>query len=1027
MNQGKWRATSGLRLITLTCLLALIAASVSIRIGQSLTALADQQPASAQKNPPATSEPGQSAQKSPVPVGALSRTPLRPGEMMRRQDGAKFIEIRQEEFPSTGQQIKGEPGTATRKAEIDFSEIAREEAAGLIQKVSKPKKSTVRIFPVTDPHPDNQIIVSPPAAIMAPQGEADRKLNVQPRVPSPELAANFQALGDSNTGIPPDTHGAAGPNHLMVTLNTDVRIQDKTGRPLSTSTLGAFWGRLGNLSTFDPKILYDSIQNRWIFVTMADPLEPTAAMLIGVSQTDDPTGRWNLYLVQIDSNGQNWADYPSIGFNKDWIVVSCNIFPNQGGSFRGSNIYVFNKADLYANGTGKFTLLRGPDLTPCPAITQDANLATLFVVTNLNSAIKLSTITGAVGAEVLTQGPTISGGSDTWAFATSSDIGPQKGTSVKLDTGFSWMQNVVYRNGTLWAAQTVNRPASNPTRSGLQLWNLSTGGSVLQRIIVEDPTNAEMFCYPTVAVNKNSDMLIGYSRLGADEFASAHYRFRGGTDALNTLRDDTLLKVGEAPYDKTFGGPTNRWGDYSSTIMDPNDLDMWTIQEYAVPATGGFDRWATWWGRVNAPQGSDTAAPTVQLTSPNGGEKLTGSNKVTISWTSSDNSLVLFHDLDLSTDGGTTFATTVASGVVGTAKTFEWTVPLVESTQARVRVTAADPVNNRASDASDASFTISRPALSPPTELSAAINGPQVRLSWKAAANTPGASLTGYSIYRSRTSPVAAIGSNRLGTFPASLLAFSDRPNPADGKTQFFYVVTAMYNTGESAPSNEVSAIPEPNNDTTPPQVKVVAPNGGETVNNGEPLQIQWQSSDPGGGLAAHNVDLSLDGGTTFGTSVAAGLGATAQSFVFQIPTTIASATARIRVTARDAAGNNGIDSSDANFTIKSNDTSPPTVTITSPTAGQKAKITASAGFNVTWSTADNVGVTSQEVFLAKDGATFQSLASGLSGSTTSFTLTQALAGPKGKNKAAKVRVVAKDAAGNSGTGDSGAFKLIVK
>ncbi|HNJ41784.1 MAG TPA: Ig-like domain-containing protein, partial [Acidobacteriota bacterium] len=194
-----------------------------------------------------------------------------------------------------------------------------------------------------------------------------------------------------------------------------------------------------------------------------------------------------------------------------------------------------------------------------------------------------------------------------------------------------------------------------------------------------------------------------------------------------------------------------------------------------------------------------------------------------------------------------------------------------------------------------------------------------------------------------------------------------------------------------------------------------------------EPLQIRWQSSDAGGALASHAIDLSVDGGTTFGTSVAAGLGATAQSFVFQIPTTIASATARIRVTARDTAGNNGQDTSDANFTIKSTDTVAPTVTVTAPAAGQKVKVTGSSSFTVTWTSSDNIGVASHDVLLAKDGTTFQNLATGLSGTTTTLSLTQSLVGPAGKSKAAKLRVVARDAGGNSGTGETGAFKLIVK
>src|SRR5207245_8373711 len=73
------------------------------------------------------------------------------------------------------------------------------------------------------------------------------------------LVSSFQALNDNNTAIPPDTHGAVGPNHLMVTLNSQVQIQNRSGGTISTVSLDSFWGPVRDLSSyvFDPKVLYD--------------------------------------------------------------------------------------------------------------------------------------------------------------------------------------------------------------------------------------------------------------------------------------------------------------------------------------------------------------------------------------------------------------------------------------------------------------------------------------------------------------------------------------------------------------------------------------------------------------------------------------------------------------------------------------------------------------------------------------------------------------------------------------------------
>jgi len=162
----------------------------------------------------------------------------------------------------------------------------------------------------------------------------------------------------------------------MVTLNTQVRMQDKSGNALATTSLSPFWSSVaGPDGVFDPKVAYDPHAGRWIFTACDDMHKPTSAVLIGVSRTSDPTGQWNLYSIDADPSDLVWSDFPSLGFNKNWIVVQMNMFENCGESncedkidndgdgliderpFSRSHIYVFDKADLYAGGSGRFTLI----------------------------------------------------------------------------------------------------------------------------------------------------------------------------------------------------------------------------------------------------------------------------------------------------------------------------------------------------------------------------------------------------------------------------------------------------------------------------------------------------------------------------------------------------------------------------------------------------------------------------------------------------------------------------------------------
>ena len=62
-----------------------------------------------------------------------------------------------------------------------------------------------------------------------------------PYVVTPPIA-NFDGVdADGGAAIfggrtaPPDTNGAVGPNHFVITTNLGVRIYDKTGAPLATA------------------------------------------------------------------------------------------------------------------------------------------------------------------------------------------------------------------------------------------------------------------------------------------------------------------------------------------------------------------------------------------------------------------------------------------------------------------------------------------------------------------------------------------------------------------------------------------------------------------------------------------------------------------------------------------------------------------------------------------------------------------------------------------------------------------------
>ncbi|HJQ68445.1 MAG TPA: BACON domain-containing carbohydrate-binding protein [Blastocatellia bacterium] len=543
---------------------------------------------------------------------------------------------------------------ATDSAVVSFDEVARLEALNPTTPAEPTKTNPPKPIPDDLPMP----AIAPKSE--APPKPAAQEAQTEPLVASPAPATTFQALTDNNTSLPPDTHGAVGPNHVMTVLNTQYRIQSRSGQTISTVPDDSFWASLNNPSAFDPKILYDPFNSRWMLTAVSNSRSAASSVLIGVSQTSDPTGNWNLFRVDADAADLVWADYPSLGFNKDWIVVQVNMFTNSSNAFSRTQVYAFRKASLYANvfGATQFSdsTIGG---TQTPAITYDNTLPTMYLVSRWNSgagALRLFTITGAVGSEVFTSTNVFPTSPEGWGNGASGDFAPQLGTPARIATNDSRIQNVVYRNGSLWCAHTAFLPfPGTVSRSSVQWWQFDAAGNIQQLGRIDDPSGLNFFGFPTIAVNKFNDVLVGYSRFSSAQYASANYAFRASTDAPNTLRDDAVLKAGEASYFKTFGGASNRWGDYSSTVVDPaNDTDLWTIQQYASQPSGGFDRWATWWGRIAPSAPCATSVSSVSKFFPETGGEDTVTVTAGCSWQAVSNATwIMITSPDSGTGNGT--------------------------------------------------------------------------------------------------------------------------------------------------------------------------------------------------------------------------------------------------------------------------------------------------------------------------------------------------------------------------------------
>jgi hypothetical protein len=423
----------------------------------------------------------------------------------------------------------------------------------------------------------------------------------QPIINSPVAATTIQGLIDNGSTIPPDVGGTVGTNHLLTTLNSQIRVQSKTGTNLFTVSLDGFWNGTGggNPNAFDPKALYDPYNDKYIITAPANPQGNSSSIMIAVTETNDPTGNWYRFIFDADASNNTWFDYPSIGFNNKWIVVTGNMFTNSGG-FNTSKVFVFNKSDIYA-GTGTLVnTFTASGFTIVPATTYDNSpTAPLYMIAVWNNntsgqgVLRRYSLTGTTGSPVFNTGAYVNI-PNPW-----SDYGPnapQQATNNRIANNDDRMQACVYRNGALWCTHNAFYPLVAANHTGINWYQIDASTSaVTQYGALEDSSGATFYAFPSIAVNVNNDVLIGFSQFSGNMYASASYAFRKSTDPLNTLQVPYVYKMGENTYYKTYGGTTNRWGDYSSTYVDSNDTTLWTLQEYAeTPA----NTWATYWAKV---------------------------------------------------------------------------------------------------------------------------------------------------------------------------------------------------------------------------------------------------------------------------------------------------------------------------------------------------------------------------------------------------------------------------------------------
>jgi hypothetical protein len=485
-----------------------------------------------------------------------------------------------------------------------------------------------------------------------------------PKMPPPLLTFDGMNSVQSGCGcLPPDSDGDVGPNHYVNAVNTSIKIFDKSGNPLNGAngtTFNSFFAPIGagnpcgaNQNRGDPFVFYDHLADRWVVTDFAFPSFPGTSFwqCIGVSQTPDPVaGGWNLYAVQVDpANPNRLGDYPKMALWSDpqpggAYHLTMNEF-STNTTFNGVRVYALDRASMIAGGPANaigFTITPAGlgdsySLVPAGFRTGDPPPAgrdefLISVDSPASGGVTLTQVHGwlfhvdfitpanstlGLGVDHTPNAPiTVNGFVD--AFTTTTNLVPQNGTTVKLDTlGDKIMTPMAYqnRNGTesLYASQTVilNYP-NGPTAVRWYQFDV-TGGTFpatpVQQQSWDNGADGLWRWMPSIAVDENGNMAIGYSTSSPTQEPSIRYAGRLASDPLNDLgQGEAVMTAGGGHQTHSSG----RWGDYSMLTIDPADnITFWHVNEY-YPVTAS----ASWFTRIGkfAFAGGPTPTPTPTVT-----------------------------------------------------------------------------------------------------------------------------------------------------------------------------------------------------------------------------------------------------------------------------------------------------------------------------------------------------------------------------------------------------------------------------
>jgi hypothetical protein len=453
---------------------------------------------------------------------------------------------------------------------------------------------------------------------------------------------------------PPDQGLAVGNGFVVEPVNDVIAVYSATDGSLLSGPepLNQFFGLKPAIvrstplvfgqDISDPRVYFDSDTGHFFLTALeidrhpdTGALGPGANTIIAVSQTNDPTGTWNVFMLDVTSDGDAslgacpcFGDQPLLGADKNGIYINTNAFTiSTPNTFRGTQLYAISKQALITGAPPTVTAVRfhnlifgfsiQPAAVPPGGSFETGNGGTEYFVSSLDFS---GTLANQLAVWALTNTSSLDTTPDlhlSFQFTTTEVYGQSPSAQQKsgptpqldvlaalpghsenhlelVDTGDDRMMQVIFANGNLWTGlNSVVKTLQGPVRTGVAWFILSpsvsvsgestqVGASVAnQGYVAINSADQNNVIYPSIGVNPSGKAVIAFSVVGQDFFPSAAY---AALDAVNGAGPIVISGAGTAPEDGftgyvQFGGfRVARWGDYSAAVAD-EDGNIWMANE----------------------------------------------------------------------------------------------------------------------------------------------------------------------------------------------------------------------------------------------------------------------------------------------------------------------------------------------------------------------------------------------------------------------------------------------------------------